>query len=272
MLTRSSTNSYYPSCVTWIYENDVSNAQGYSILGCGKVEKIYPIDTTPVIVVNTSSTVASSQSTPSTDSPTRHISTTSSSTKVSSAGTSTSYISSPTPPPVSSPDSSTNVRAVVGGVLGGIAGVALIGVAAFLVLRRRGRHRQASSTPTPGGPPRPATPRYQAEGGSPPPPHMRQELAGYPLPSGAGAASNRASFARSWQFPVGSPGLPSHRVSRPATSPAGSAPSSPSPPGPTHSSPPHNQRHSYHMGRHPLRSHAVELSPSRPDGELPELG
>ncbi|OTA07681.1 hypothetical protein A9Z42_0085900 [Trichoderma parareesei] len=84
----------------------------------------------------------------------------------SSSTTSTSTTSTPAPTHKSSSSSSTPVAAIAGGTVGGVAALGLVGLAAFLFIRRRHRPEKAPPNATLGGnPPQSENPAAPGGGG-----------------------------------------------------------------------------------------------------------
>ncbi|EXU97779.1 hypothetical protein X797_009164 [Metarhizium robertsii] len=100
-----------PECVTFQIAADDSYS-GYSIMGCGPSKKTYIVYPTTT-GQSTSTTITSETSSTSTTSMTT------------------------TPPPLPLPSPSTPVGAIVGGVVGGIAALALIGLAGFFLVQQK---------------------------------------------------------------------------------------------------------------------------------------
>ncbi|KAI2608248.1 uncharacterized protein GGS25DRAFT_489407 [Hypoxylon fragiforme] len=128
-----------PHCVTYLYDVDFfENLNGYSFLACGEDAGSSTIATSPL-----------PGWTPTSDPTTADQSTSGVSLSTSGPVTVTIFPSeSPTPPtrpdaPARSTSSGQNrAGAIAGGVIGGLAGLALIGAAIFFLLRHRRRKTQ----------------------------------------------------------------------------------------------------------------------------------
>ncbi|KAL1902734.1 hypothetical protein Sste5346_001177 [Sporothrix stenoceras] len=176
-------SSEYPECVTHYYADDVFT--GYMLLGCGKTEAVDKVWYLPTSDSSSSSSTSSkSKKSTSTTSPS------------SAPATSTSPSTPTSPLPSTSPTGSTskksNAGAIAGGVVGGVAGLALIGLGVFFLLRRNNTNKvnnvggapgaPGAGAPGPNGgqPPMGQQPYYVAPGGGDP------NTAGY---AAAGAAA-----------------------------------------------------------------------------------
>ncbi|KAI0376651.1 hypothetical protein F5Y04DRAFT_200014 [Hypomontagnella monticulosa] len=191
-----------PRCVTYLYDaNFFENFNGVSFLACGeeagssKIATSPPVGWTPTTAVATSaqSTSSSASSSSTNTDPTNVVTV----TVTPSVGPS----SSTAPSVVDTGNSGTNrVGVIVGGTIGGVAGVALIIAALFFLLRRR---RKAGTEPKPfeGSPPYTGAnfaatnvypgglpePMYNSDFYGEIPPAMTQasstqRMTGYPLP------------------------------------------------------------------------------------------
>ncbi|KAH8908908.1 hypothetical protein BR93DRAFT_966934 [Coniochaeta sp. PMI_546] len=216
--------SSYPTCIKHVYKDPVWT--GYTLWGCARSARSDEVYYTPTVLTSTSSTSSSTTSSSSTSS----TSTTSSGTTTSTADPSTSTSAAP----VSGGSKSTPVGPIVGGVVGGVAGLGLIGLALFFILRRKksGDAPPAAAGPTsPGqGPPPPPGP----PGGyyDPNQPQMAQQQQqgqyGYGA-AGFAPVDPRASIAK-----------PPYAVQQTEYNPAFSPPGSPPPgsPAPTYNGAP----------------------------------
>ncbi|KAK4147149.1 uncharacterized protein C8A04DRAFT_24945 [Dichotomopilus funicola] len=182
-------SSDYPHCMTHVYQESWA---GYTLFGCGvaaATDKIwYQALDKPSSTSSSSTTSAESTSTTST------------STSTSATETSSST-PSPTPGPAPNGGSSTPVGPIVGGVVGGVAVLALIGAGIWAIRRHSKKSKQVNPDPAaaaaaagnippngPNGPNGPASPvsPYDNNGMSQPPYYT----------GGAAAFDPRASLAK----------------------------------------------------------------------------
>ncbi|KAH8890033.1 hypothetical protein GQ53DRAFT_179664 [Thozetella sp. PMI_491] len=231
-----------PFCATITY----ADFKGYSAFLCSAKK------TVEAAYVNPTSIPSSSTPTTTTQPPTT---TSSSSTSTSFSSTSTSTTPSPTPAPDSG--SSTPVGAIAGGVVGGVAVLALVAFGIWWIMRKSKKDKAANAPPAPAPAPAPGPAPMGAY--SPAPGYdgqhmqMAQQQQPYPQqhhypPQGAPiynpAQDPRASIAKPYDGSY--------------TSGYGSNPSSPPPPHtPGSPSPPYQ--------------FPTELSTDRPDREVREL-
>ncbi|KAK4113046.1 hypothetical protein N656DRAFT_797588 [Canariomyces notabilis] len=139
--TRYCSDSLQPSCATLVYMDDTWS--GYTVPSCDSVATTYQFYITPTNGVSTTSSRSSRSSrSSSTESSTSE--TESSSTQSRSGAT-----ENPDPGPVAQESSSTPIGPIVGGVVGGVALLALIALGVFLLIRKK----RNQNPPSPPGPP-----------------------------------------------------------------------------------------------------------------------
>lgn len=197
VLTTHSGSSDYPHCMTHIYQDQQS---GYTLFGCGvaaATDKIWysPLDGPSS---STSSSTTSEESTSTTE--------TSTSASASESETETaSSAPSPTPGPAQSGGSSTPVGPIVGGVIGGVAVLALIGLGIWAIKRHSDKNKQINPDPSAAAaagniPPHQQQPPNGPNGpngpASPASPYDNNSMSQPPYYTGAAAFDPRASVAK----------------------------------------------------------------------------
>ncbi|KAI0168006.1 hypothetical protein BJ166DRAFT_521283 [Pestalotiopsis sp. NC0098] len=277
------TETDYPNCVTYSYDQYDPLYAGYSALGCGVEQGVYAVEYYAPFLGS-----AVTGSTRKTSSRTRTTATSgggdgvAGSTSASSSSTKTGGATSTAAAAAAGSSSGNNTGAIVGGVVGGVAGLALIALGIFFLVRhlnkKKGANAAQQQTP-------PAQNAYYAAPGQPSPgpgydpsvygpggPQMSQQqfAGGYP-PQGGAAYDPRASMAPSTYYShAGSP-----KYDNAATgpiSPAGSPP-------PMAHTPSTGDYQAYNPAQgsaqyahyNQQQGHIAELPASRPDGELREL-
>ncbi|EPE09748.1 hypothetical protein F503_07524 [Ophiostoma piceae UAMH 11346] len=203
-LTLYCNDATYSECVTHFYVDSIYS--GYTLLGCGKTEAVDDVYYQPTSDSTSSPTSASSRKTTSTTSTTsddtKTTATTSSRTSTTDDATTTTTAASPTTNV--SKGSKSNTGPIVGGVVGGIAGLALIGAGIFFLLRRNenkanGAVPPAGAAGAPGAPGVPPSQPPMAQNG-----YYNGVPGGEVAGAGAGVAAGAAGAVAYHQY--GQPG------------------------------------------------------------------
>ncbi|AEO59434.1 hypothetical protein MYCTH_2307766 [Thermothelomyces thermophilus ATCC 42464] len=152
-------NSNLPSCAVFSYGDRTGSIAGYTIHTCDSVSTTYTIFFRATTSSSSSSTTSSSETSQSSaESTAESAESTAESTTSDSSPTATDGGDSPAETSDgadSDSGSSTPVGPIVGGVIGGVAALALIGLGAFLLIRRKDSNGPApvGMAAAPGGPP-----------------------------------------------------------------------------------------------------------------------
>ncbi|KAK5657306.1 hypothetical protein OQA88_3368 [Cercophora sp. LCS_1] len=208
----------YPNCITHIYADTTGPAtriKGYTLLGCAVAKGSDNVFYTPFVEATTKSSSRRSTNTfivPD--------------TTLQPTNTRATVTVTPDPTPVPASSSSSNAGAIAGGVVGGVAAIALIAFGIWFLIRQKNKNKEQAGSPPPAPAPAPApmgyggTPATQMSQNTPPP----QGFYGQPAPG----YDPRASIAKPQHMSAYSEPAP---PSPPPVSPGQFGPNStPSPP------------------------------------------
>ncbi|KAI7781577.1 hypothetical protein LA080_014610 [Diaporthe eres] len=194
-------SSEYPYCKTHLYEDDTFT--GYTLLGCAVAAGTDSVVYSPTLSMSSLSSKSSTSDSSSLTSSFGVEATSSSAPRASNVGSTTTTSSNPasTTAVARSGSSSAPIGAIVGGVVGGVAVVALFALGLVLLLRRRRSHQAPASDPyTPMNPPGanpsqqpPSQPAMQQQFQQP---HLQPAPSPASFPAAAPVFDNRSSIAK----------------------------------------------------------------------------
>ncbi|KAB5545581.1 hypothetical protein GE09DRAFT_212947 [Coniochaeta sp. 2T2.1] len=188
--------SNFPTCVKHLYKDPVWT--GYTLWGCHRSLRTDFVYYEPTTLGDSTSASNTRTRTPTSSDEDG------TSTSGSAANESATNPPTPSPSPVPPPAKKSNTGAIVGGVVGGVAAIAIIGLAAFFLLRRK--KKPSAATPAaaaagpgtdPTSPTGPASPPPQGGYYDPNQPQMAQQQGQYNYgAAGFAPVDPRASIAK----------------------------------------------------------------------------